>query len=138
MRNYPLNSPQAAGRILALVLIADGHVCRSEIDTLARLRAEAKLGLPPGGLAVIVRTLCEDLMHGMCTTGAFTGGLDAATLDGFFSEVNSPALREHVLDLARAAVHADLHLADGEALVFGAAARRWGLPEPEKPLLEAA
>jgi len=30
MRTYPRNSPQAAARILALVLISDGHVSRSE------------------------------------------------------------------------------------------------------------
>ncbi len=30
LKNYPLNSPEAAGRIVALVLMSDGHVCRSE------------------------------------------------------------------------------------------------------------
>ena len=34
MRTYPRNSPEAAARIVALVLISDGHVCRSEIETL--------------------------------------------------------------------------------------------------------
>ena len=30
MRSYPRNSPEAAARIVALVLISDGHVCSSE------------------------------------------------------------------------------------------------------------
>jgi hypothetical protein len=34
MRSYSRNSPEAAARIVALVLIADGHVCRSEFDVL--------------------------------------------------------------------------------------------------------
>jgi hypothetical protein len=37
MRSYPRNSPEAAARIVALVLICDGHVCRSEVETLHRL-----------------------------------------------------------------------------------------------------
>ena len=38
MRSYPKNSPQAAARIVALVLIADGHVSQSEIDALNHLQ----------------------------------------------------------------------------------------------------
>ena len=40
MRNYPRNSPLAAGRVLALMLIADGNVCASEIRVLKQLNAE--------------------------------------------------------------------------------------------------
>ena len=31
MRSYPRNSPQAATRILALAMLADGHQCASEL-----------------------------------------------------------------------------------------------------------
>ena len=37
MRNYPRNSPQAAARIVALTLLADGHIDKAEIDTLDRV-----------------------------------------------------------------------------------------------------
>lgn len=36
MRSYPANSPEAAARIVALALVADGHVSLIEIDTLQR------------------------------------------------------------------------------------------------------
>jgi hypothetical protein len=47
MRSYPHNSPEAAARIVALVLISDGHVCSSEFDILKQLGAERELGLEP-------------------------------------------------------------------------------------------
>ena len=64
MRSYPRNSPEAAARIVALVLIADGHVCRSEFDVFERLDGPRELGLQSDSLPRIVQTLCEDLLHG--------------------------------------------------------------------------
>lgn len=34
MHSYPKNSPEAAARVIALLLISDGHVSRSEMDAL--------------------------------------------------------------------------------------------------------
>lgn len=50
MRTYPRNSPQAAARIVALAMLADGHVCRSEIEALERCDAAARLGLSRASL----------------------------------------------------------------------------------------
>ncbi len=36
MRTYPTNSPEAAARIVALALLADGHLSLIEIDALER------------------------------------------------------------------------------------------------------
>ncbi len=44
MRSYPRNSPQAAARIVALLLIVDGHVSRSEMDALYGRDIERELG----------------------------------------------------------------------------------------------
>ncbi len=41
-------------RDFALVLISDGHVCRSEVETLQRLQIEPQLGLAPGGFSQVV------------------------------------------------------------------------------------
>ena len=58
MRSYPRNSPEAAARIVALVMISDGHVCRSELDAMQRLQVERELGLTPVAFAQVVQTLC--------------------------------------------------------------------------------
>ena len=37
MRSYPVNSPQAAARIVALTVVADGDIGDAEIEWLDRL-----------------------------------------------------------------------------------------------------
>jgi hypothetical protein len=129
MRSYPLNSPEAAARIVALVLIADGHVCRLEFDAVNQLDAAGELGLEPGALPRIVQSLCEDLLMGSYAGASMTGSLDDDALAALMAEVNAPVLRHKVLRLAVAAARADRHLAEGEALVLAAARRHWNLGE---------
>jgi hypothetical protein len=129
MRSYPRNSPEAAARIVALVLIADGHVCRSEVDALNQLDAPRELGLEPDGLPRILQTLCEDLLMGDHGSGSMLGAVDDSSLASLMAEVDEPALQRKVLRLAVAAARADRHLADGEALVLAAVRRHWGLDE---------
>jgi len=127
MRSYPRNSPQAAGRIVALVLMADGHVCRSEVDALERVQAHERLGLPAGAIGRLVQDLCEDLMSGLCATGSLIEGVDDVVLASFMAEVDDPALRATVVELAEAVCAADRHLADAEVTVLAAARQHWGL-----------
>ena len=126
MRSYPRNSPQAAGRLVALVLLADGHVCRSEFASLEALDAPRALGLPPGAMPPLVQDLCEDLLLGAWHGGSMLDSVDEATLAQLMAEVDDPALRGEVLRLAHAAAAADSHLSEGEAFVLDAARRHWG------------
>jgi hypothetical protein len=129
MRSYPRNSPQAAGRIVALVLIADGHVCRSEFEALNGQDAAGQLGLAADELPRLVQQLCEDLL--MSDPGSSTPlcRVEEATLAALMAELTDPVLQQRVLQLASAAARADAHLAEGEALVLEAARRHWGLSE---------
>lgn len=129
MRSYPRNSPEAAARIVALVLIADGHVCRSEFDVFEQLDGPRELGLQPDSLPRIVQTFCEDLLTGDPSSGLMLGSLDDSALASLMAEVDEPALQRKVLRLAVAAARADRYLADGEAVVLAAARRHWGLAE---------
>lgn len=128
LKNYPLNSPEAAGRIVALVLMSDGHVCRSEIEVLEKMKAHEQLGLAPGAIPRLVQDLCEDLMSGLCATGSLIEGVDDDMLASFMAEVDDPALRSRVLELAEAVTAADSHLADAEQTVLAAARRHWLQP----------
>ena len=125
MRSYPQNSPEAAGRIVALVLLADGHVCSSEIEVLRQLDAGRTLGLPPDGLQRLLQQLSEDLIDGLCATGSLLSSLDEATLRALLREVDAPELQREVLRLVHAAVAADRHLAEAEQVVIEAARRYW-------------
>mgnify|MGYP000848831553 FL=1 len=125
MRSYPRNSPEAAARIVALVLISDGHVCRSEIDALQKLQVEQELGLVPGAFAQVVHTLCEDLLMGAYGSASMMCSVDQGTLASLLAEVDDADLQARVLRLAGAAADADRHLADAEALVVSAARQHW-------------
>lgn len=126
MRSYPRNSPQAAARIVALLLIADGHVSRSEMDALYGRDIERELGLPFGQ---VLHTLCEDLLMGMRDRRLLTGHIDDATLAALLDEVTDAVLRQKVLYFADAAATADQHVASAEAWVMEAALTRWHLEE---------
>jgi len=138
MRSYPRNSPEAAARIVALVLIADGHVCRSEIETLHRLQVEPALGLAPGAFAQVVHTMCEDLLAAAYAGGSMMCSIDEPTLASLLAEVDDPALQATTLQLAAAAAEADQHLAEAETMLVSAARRQWRLSDEPVPMLVAA
>lgn len=133
MRSYPLNSPEAAARIVSLVLISDGQACSSEFDTLKRLSAERELGLEPQMLPHIVYTLRGELMASGYEAGSLMGHVDDGTLASLMAEISDPVLQRKVLRLSLAAARADGHLADGEAVVVDAARRHWQLVDGEEP-----
>jgi uncharacterized tellurite resistance protein B-like protein len=127
LRTYPRNSPQASARIVALAMLADGHFCKTELDVLARMDADAQLGLAPDELKAIVHTLCEDLFYS--SHGSWDpANLDSSTLNALLAEIDDPELRVKVLALCVAVTEADDHLAEGETRVLAAAWKQWGLP----------
>ncbi len=138
MRSYPHNSPEAAARIVALVLISDGRVCSSEFGMLKQLGAERELGLESELLPRIIQTLCEDLLLGGSATGSLLDNVDDVTLASLMAEVSDPVLRKTVLRLSLAATWADGHLADGEAMVVEAAQHHWRRVDGEEPIASAS
>ena len=133
MRSYPRNSPEAAARIVALVLLSDGQACSSEFDMLRQLGAERELGLDPQMLPHIVYTLHEELLAGGDQAGSLIGNVDGSSLARLMAEISDPALQRKVLRLCLAAARADGHVADGEAWVVQAARQHWQLIDGEEP-----
>lgn len=125
MRNYPRNSPQAAARLLALTMIADGNVCRSEVEAVRQLGIEAALGLPAGGLGEVMQTLCEDLLQGAAANGGLACCIDDELLDALMRDVDNPALQHRLVAAVSTAAAADGHLAEGEQRVLEAMRRCW-------------
>ncbi len=125
MRTYPVNSPEAAARLLAMALVADGNYALSEIRALDRLDAARQLGLPPQALKVVIEAFCEDLLLGAHGEWLGSSQLDAATRQALLAEVTDPALRETIVALCEAVVEADGHLADGEIAMLDSLTRAW-------------
>ena len=126
MRHAPRNSPQAAGRILALALLSDGHLSR-ELDMLDRLDTHTALGLDRTALHTVVHSFCEDLLSSRHLTWDGACQVDQATLASLMADIDVPALRQTLLRLCLAIVDADDQVADGESLMLTAAIDQWGL-----------
>ena len=133
MRTYPNNSPQAAARIVALTMLADGHLCKTELDALESADVQKQLGLSPGQLHAIVHTLCEDLLASAQGDWEVACRIDPATLAALLAEIDDPALRAKVLRLCLSVVAADEHLADGETVILTAVAEHWGQQRETTP-----
>ena len=128
MRTYAPNSPQAAARIVALTLVADGDVGQAELDMLDKFAVHQQLGLERAALHEVVDAFCEDLLSSKQLAWADRCPVDASTLSELLGEIGEPKLRRTLLGLCVQLAEVDTVLADGESVVLDAAMELWGLP----------
>lgn len=127
MRRYPLNSPQAAARIVALTVVADGDIGDAEIAWLDRLAVHEQLGLTRDALHALLDTFCEDLLSSGQLQWADDCPVDERTLAALMGEIQDPDLRQTLLRLCVELAEVDAHVDAGESAVLVAAAEHWGL-----------
>ncbi len=127
MRTYPKNSPQAAARIVALTLIADGDIGEAELALLDDLAAHRQIGLPRDAMHAIFDTFCADLLSSNQLAYGHACPVDEFVLEELMGEIDDPALRRKVLDLCVKLAEVDDHVAEGESIVLIAAVAHWGL-----------
>lgn len=127
MRSYPTNSPQAAARIVALTVVADGDIGDAEMKWLDRLAVHAQLGLARHELHALLDTFCEDLLSSEQLKWSDACPVDERTLADLMGEIQDPALRLKLLRLCVALAQSDARVAEGESIVLVAAVGHWGL-----------
>ena len=127
MRIYPCNSPQAAARIVALTVLADRDIGKTELDLLDRLAVHEQLGLDRLEFHAVLDSLCEDLLSSEQLQWADACPVDDRTLAGLMGEIEDPALRRRLLRLCIEIAEADTQVTDGEAIVLRVAVEQWGL-----------
>ena len=126
MRSCPKNSPQAAARIVALTVVADGEIGDAEIEYLDRLAVHEQLGLARPALHTLLDTFCEDLLSSEQLKWADACPVDERTLAHLMGEIDDPALRLKLLRLCVELAEVDAHVDDGESSVLVAAVEHWG------------
>ncbi|HYW56560.1 MAG TPA: TerB family tellurite resistance protein [Polaromonas sp.] len=126
MRSYPQNSPHAAARIVALAMLADGNICKEELDTRDRINAHEQLGLDKDGFHATVHSLCEDLLAAAHASWGTACRVDPDMLEALMKEIDAPELQSKVIRLCVAVVEADTYVADSESVVLLAALEHWG------------
>lgn len=127
MRSYPVNSPQAAARIVALTVFADGDIGDAEIAWLDRLVVHEQLGLTRHELHAVLDTFCEDLLSSDQLKWAYACPVDERTLADLMGEIQDPALRLKLLRLCVELAEVDARVDEGESMVLVAAVEHWGL-----------
>ena len=95
MRRYAPNSPQAAARIVALTVIADGDVGAAELALLDELAVHRQLGLEREALHAVVDQLCADLLSSHQLAWSDTCPVDEYTLAELMGEIDDPAPAIH-------------------------------------------
>jgi uncharacterized tellurite resistance protein B-like protein len=127
MRRYPRNSPQAAARIVALTVLADGDIGESEIELLDLLKVHTQLGLERSELHAVLDTFCEDLLSSMQLAFADACPVDERTLARLMADIDDPDLRVKLLRLCVDLAESDAEVAEGELIVLNSAVEHWGL-----------
>jgi uncharacterized tellurite resistance protein B-like protein len=127
MRSYPANSPQAAARIIALTVVADGDIGEAEIEWLDRLAVHKQLGLARHELHALLDIFCEDLLSSDQLKWADACPVDERTLADLMGEIQDPALRLKLLRLCADLAEVDARVDEGESMVLVAAVEHWGL-----------
>ncbi|MBL8329661.1 MAG: TerB family tellurite resistance protein [Rubrivivax sp.] len=129
MREYLVDSPQAAARIVALASVADGRLSRIEMEAARNLHVAEELGLDGPGWHEVLTSLCQDLLLSAHASWAEACKVETAMLERMLREVQNPALQRKVLQLCVAMVEADGEVSEGESLVLVTAMDEWGLTE---------
>lgn len=125
MRSYPTDSPQAAMRLVAMILLADGHAGGDEFAVLRRLDIGHQFGLSEQAWTQVLRDLCEDLQGSQLRQWSRACAPDTPVLLALLCEVQHDALRQRVLALLVAVAQADGRLSDGEGRLLALAYRQW-------------
>jgi hypothetical protein len=127
MRPYPTDSPQAAARLVALTMLADGQLSRAELGLLDRLQVHARLGLERAEMRRVIHEVCEDLLDEEHLAWADVCRVTPRSLAALMAEIADPALQRRVLALCVELAESDGRVADGEAALLVAAVEHWHL-----------
>jgi uncharacterized tellurite resistance protein B-like protein len=127
MRNYPSDSPQAMGRLVALTLLADGAIDASELKQLDHTDTIRRLGLNEASFDRVIHELCDDMLASAQRTPAGQLQLDVENIDLLLAEVQHPLLQKQVLRMMFDVVNADARLSGGEAVLVAEAMKFWGI-----------
>ena len=125
MRSYTPNSPQAAARVVAMALLADGHLSMTELHAVDTLKVTRCLGLDASHFADVLEGFCQDLL--VSHRGPWTGSsqLDEHIRLELLYEITHPEIQQQVLNLCAALIQSDGHVADNEMLMLDALAGAW-------------
>lgn len=130
MRSYRRNSPESAARIVSMVLLADCHVSRDEMDALKRHDIPHRLDLSHPHFMLVTQQLCDDLRTHAEMPWQGAQALPTSGWHAMLDEIDDTGLRLILLDLCATLVESDHHIDPGEQTLVHSMADHWHLPRP--------
>jgi uncharacterized tellurite resistance protein B-like protein len=127
MRHYPINSKKAMARIIALSIIADGGLDKSELDALSNSHILEHLRLTEAQFDEVMHELCDDMLQSF--DGAHHGNITiyADVIKLLLSDIQDPTLQRILLKVMMSVVDADGRVTEGEAILVDQALSFWGI-----------
>jgi len=126
IRTYPENSPQALGRIVAMMMVADGTLAEGELATMSDPEHLISVGLNAHALRTVLADHLVDIALASPSPREAKVN-DPAILDQILAPITDPALRLRACALAVHASGADAHIDPTEQAVLHYMLEQWGL-----------
>ena len=130
MRHYETDSAQAAARVLALALLADGGLDQAELRSLARTDLVRQLGMSDEAFETVLRNYCHDVLQGTNYIDGMHLRLSSEIMQSLLDDIRNPEMQCVLLGAMREITDANDVISAGEAALLAAAAERWGRPCP--------
>lgn len=127
MRRYARNSHEAMARLIALSMLVDGGLDKSELDVMASYGVLERLNMSEARFEDIVHLLCEDMLQYVPSMHHGQIELDEHCIDAILAEIQDSTLRKFLLKVMLAVVDADQRMSDGEAILISRAMQIWEL-----------
>jgi len=128
MDRVTLRAREAAARVLALLVAANGRVDPRELRMLDDLDAYGRLQIPRERFVELADVSVDGFGSEVCDS-AWLPGAAAEEIDELLDEVDDPALRLLVCRLAAAVITADGCISSGERAVYDRVLTRWHLTQ---------
>lgn len=133
MRHYSADSREAVARIVALAMMADGAIDRSETESMKYHQIAASLGLDDILIDRVMHEFCEDLFSFAALTPTGQHQLDPATIDGLLADIGDPTLQAKLFSAILNIVNAEGQLLCGEVMLVERVLKAWPLVSGARP-----
>lgn len=126
MRHYDTDSTPAAARLLALTVLADGGLDRSEIDAMMHTDLVRRLSIGTVEFERILREYCDDVLSSANYLDGMRLKVADEVLDLLLEDIADPTLQQALLHTMQEIVSADGVETSAEVEVLARALQKWG------------
>jgi hypothetical protein len=126
MRPYPINSPQAIARLLAMFMISDGNMDPRELDLLEDVNVYDLINLPRKQFAQVLVDYCDDISDEAEQDGTIHL-LDTDRIEAMLAEVTDSNKRILTCVLAMDISKSDGTISDPEIVLLRHMMKEWNI-----------